>query len=117
MALAALTPRQQVVADALAQRLVQLDLPQRATALERVLRRAGDLVERVGRGEALLGREALDLLAELAAELVVVARDQRAAVERVVVRRERVDRSADDVRDDELAAVDGLVVALAREIR
>ena len=76
----------------------------------------GDLLERVGRGEALLGREPLDLLAELLAQLVVVARDQRPPVEREVVGRERVDRSPHDVRDDELAAVDGLVVALAREV-
>ena len=115
VALAALTPRQQVGADALAQLLVQLDLAQRA-AFQRVLRRTGDLLERVGRREPVLGCEPLDLLAELAAELVVVAREQRPAIERVVLRRERVDRAAHDVRDDELAAVDGLVVVLAGEL-
>ena len=102
--------------DAPAQLLVQGGLVERAAALQRVGGRGGDLVERVRRGEALLGRELLDLAAELGAELVVVARDQGAAVEREVVRRERVDRAADDVRDDEVAGVDGHVVALAGDV-
>ena len=41
-----------------------------------------------------------------AAELVVVAGDQGAPVEREVAGRERVDGPADDVGDDELAGVD-----------
>ena len=47
----------------------------------------------------LLGRQPLDLLAELRDQLVVVVGDQRPAVEREVVGRERVDRSPHDVRD------------------
>ena len=75
-------------------------------ARQRVLRGGRDLVQRLGRGEAVLGGEPLDLPAQLGGELAVVAGDQRAAVEREVVGRERVDRSAHDVGDDELAGID-----------
>ena len=63
----------------------------------------------------MLGGEPLDLAPELRAELVVVAGDQRATVEREVAGGERVDRPADDVRDDEVAGVDGGVVGVARD--
>src|SRR6185436_1007342 len=42
--------------------------------------------------------------------------DQRAAVEGEVAGRERVDRAADDVRDDDVARVDRVAVALAGEV-
>jgi hypothetical protein len=115
VALAALAPRHQVGADPRAQLVVQLVLAQRAAAGQGVLGGLGNLLECVGGREALLGRQPPDLLAELLAELVVVARDQRPSVEREILGRERVDRAAHDVRDDEIAAVDGLVVALPRE--
>jgi hypothetical protein len=94
---------------------VQVVLVERAALRERLLRRRRHLRERRSRGEALLGREALDLPPELRAELVVVARDQSAAVERLVARRERVDGAPDDVGEDEVAAVDRLVVRFARD--
>ena len=115
VALAALAPRHQVGADALAQRLVQVVAAERASAAQRVPRRVGDLLERIAGGEALVGRQPLDLPPELLAELVVVARDQRPSIEGEVLRRERVDRAAHDVRDDESAAVRGRVVLLARQ--
>lgn len=102
-------------ADPLAQLVVQLVLAKRATAAQGVLRRLGDLHERVGGGEAPLHRQTLDLLAELPAQLVVVVGDQRPPVEREVLGGQRVDRSPHDMSDDEIAAVDGLVVALPRE--
>ena len=115
VALAALAPRHQVGADALAQRVVQVVAAERASAAQRVPRRLGDLLERIAGGKALVGRQPLDLPAELLAELVLVARDQRPSIEGVVLRRERVDRAAHDVRDDEFAAVGGLVVLLPRQ--
>jgi hypothetical protein len=90
------------------------DLAQRPPAGKRGLRGARDLGERVGRSEALLGREPLHLLAELQAQLVVVACDQGRAVAGVIGGRDRMDGTPHTVRDDELPAVDGLVVALPR---
>src|SRR4051812_8153000 len=102
VALAAATPGHQVRADPPAQLLVQGVLVERAPAGQGVRRRGRDLLERGGRGEALLRREPLHLLPELRGELGVVAGDERPAVQREVAGRERVDRAAHDVRDDEL---------------
>jgi hypothetical protein len=115
VAATAAAPRHQVRADALAELLVQLVLVEPAASGERVARRVGHLVERVGRREAVLVGQASDLPPELCAELVVVAGDQRPAVEGEVARRQGVDRPAHDVRDDDLAAVDRLVIRLARD--
>ena len=91
---------------------MELVLGERTTLAQRLLGRLGDLIEGVRRREPLLGGQPLDLPAELYAQLVVVTRDERAAVEREVVGRERVDGSAHDVRHHQVAPVDGLVVAL-----
>jgi hypothetical protein len=112
MAAAAPAPRHEVGAHPLPQRLVQLVLVEPAAVRERVARGRRHIRERGGRCEPLLRREPLDLPPELSGELGVVASDQGAAVERVVVRGQRVDRPADDVGDHQLAAVDGLLVRL-----
>ena len=112
MALAAVAPGQQVGADTLAQLVVELPLAQRATPAQRALRRLGDLIEGGGRGEALLGGQPLDLLAELHYQLAVVSRDQRTAVEGEVIGRKRVDGSAHDMSDDQFSAVCCLFVPL-----
>ena len=105
MAVAALAPGHQVRADTLAQLVVELVLAQRASSAQRAFRRLGDLVERVGRAEALLGGQPPHLLAELREQLVVVARDQDPAVEREVVGSERVDRSPHDVRNHQVTGI------------
>jgi hypothetical protein len=93
---------------------VQVVLVERPVACQRVLRGRRHLVERFGRGEPLLGGQALHLLTELHGELIVIAGDQGASVERVVAGCERVDGPADDVGDDEVAGVDRGAVGLAR---
>ena len=110
---AALAPRHHVRANAPAQLLVQLVLGELATAFQRIARGRGHLLERLGRREAVLGGQALDLPAELRAELAVVAGDQRTPVEGEVPRCQGVDRAAHDVGDDEIARVDRLEVGLA----
>ena len=70
------------------------------------------LLERLARGESLLGGETLDLLAELRGKLALVAGDQGTPVEGEVAGRERVDGPADGVGDDEGAGVDCAVVRL-----
>jgi len=115
MALAPAAPGHQVGTDSLAELVVELVLAQCATAVQRPLRRLGYLRERVGGSEGFLGRQPLDLLTELGAELIVVGRDQGASVEREVLGCERVDRAPRDVGDDEIAAAGRLVVRLSRE--
>ena len=92
---------------------MQLVLAERATPAQDVLRCRGDRGQRGGRREPLLGGQILDLAAELDTQLVIVGCDQRSAVKAEVAGRDRVDRSTDDVRDDELAAVGRLVIGLA----
>ncbi len=58
---------------------MELVLAQCAAAVQRPLRRLGYFRERVGGSEGFLGRQPLDLLAELGAELIVVGRDQGAS--------------------------------------
>ena len=94
---------------------MELVLAERTTPPERVPGRLGDLVERVRRSEVLLGGQPLNLPAELHAQLVIVGRDERPAVEREVVRRDRVDGSPHNVGEYELTPVDRVVVGLARE--
>ena len=72
---AALAPRHQVRANAPAELLVQGVLVERAIR-ERLLDRRRDLVEGVAERKPLLGREPLDLLAELRTELLVVTSKQ-----------------------------------------
>jgi hypothetical protein len=62
-------------------------------------------------GESLLGREALDLLAELCGKLALVAGDQGTPVEREVAGRERMDSPPDDVGNDKLVSVDRVLVS------
>jgi hypothetical protein len=87
---AAPTPGHQVGADALSQFLVELVLVERPAVCQRILRDRRHLLERLARGESLVGGETLDLPAELLGKLAVVAGDQGTPVEREVARRERV---------------------------
>jgi hypothetical protein len=64
----------------------------------------------------VLGDQAAHLLSELCDELVVGIGDQRTSVEREVGRRDGVDRAANDVRDDDVAAVDRVVVGGLRDL-
>ena len=66
--------------------------------------------------EPVVRGEPLNLAAELDAELRLVTRNESTPVESEVGGRQRVDRAADHVRDDELAGVDRALVVLAREI-
>jgi hypothetical protein len=101
--------------NALSQFLVQL-VPVECPAVREGIRRGRrHFVEGLARGESLLGGEALDLLPELCGKLAVVARDQGTPVEREVAGRERVDRPADGVGDDEVAGIDRVVVSLSSE--
>jgi hypothetical protein len=85
---------------------------QRAPCAQRSLRRLGDLVERVGRAEAVLGGQPPHLLAELHRQLAVVVREQRPAVEREIAGRERVNRSPHDVSHDQITCIDRFLVPL-----
>jgi hypothetical protein len=94
---------------------VQLVLVESPAVRQCILRGRRHLLERLARGESLLGGEMLDLPAHLCGKLVVVAGDQGTPVEREVGGCERVDGSADDVGDDEVAGVDRAVVGLSGE--
>jgi hypothetical protein len=90
---------------------MELVLAQSATVAQRIFGRLRYMRKRVGGREAFLGRERPNLPAELEPELVGLGRDQRAPVEREVAWcQRRVDRPSQRVGDDEVAAVDGLVV-------
>ena len=115
MALAAPAPRQQVGANALSQFLVQLVLVELPVVRQRFLRCRRHLLERVARGKSLLDSETLDLLAELCAKLTVVAGDQGTSVEGEVAGSECMNGATDDVGNDEVAGVDGLVVDVSRD--
>jgi hypothetical protein len=91
---------------------VQRGLVQRPAVPERVGRRRCDLLQCARDREAALGGQPRDLTAELRRELVLVAGDQGASVERQVAGRERMDRSPHDVGDHDLPGVGRPLVAL-----
>lgn len=77
-------------------------------------RRLRHIRERVCGRDAMLGRQAPELPAELLRKLIVVGRDQRASVEAEVTGGKRMNGPPHDVRDDELAIMHSLVIGLAR---
>jgi hypothetical protein len=94
---------------------VQLVLAEPPAVGQRIGGGRRHLLERLSRGEPLLGDEAPDLPAELRRQLAVVAGDQGAPVERQVAGRERVDGAADDVGDDQVAGIDRPMVSVSGE--